>query len=405
LFFAEASKLNNGPVDQRLDYIVLAGEIIGPKMALEKLQELDRAVTENSQKLTSEQESVRRLLGRLYADYTEKNYTLASVSAAEIDLLKKQLGWFGELALAPAAGKHEELRKAIIGPAEKAVGIVLACLAVVGIVGFLGTVGLCVFLFLMFTGKLVQGVHSGSPYGGIYVETFALWLAFLAGIRVLITWVSPGGSDLLVSGIVSLVSLVALFWPVVRGIPWSQVRQDIGLTMGRQPLMEPIYGVAGYAMALPLAFVGILITLVLINATTGTGADGDAFGRTPIPAHPIIGVLAGADWWGRVQVFVLGCLVAPIVEEIMFRGLLYRHIREWGGRTLRGFSIMLGALLVSFLFALIHPQGFLAIPPLMALAIMFALLREWRGSLVPAMVAHGINNGLLLTFFTLMFSR
>jgi membrane protease YdiL (CAAX protease family) len=158
-------------------------------------------------------------------------------------------------------------------------------------------------------------------------------------------------------------------------------------------------------MALPLAFVGILITLVLINATTGTGADGDAFGRTPIPAHPIIGVLAGADWWGRIQVFILGCVIAPVVEEIMFRGLLYRHIREWGRRTPRGFSILLGALLVSFLFALIHPQGFLAIPPLMALAIMFALLREWRGSLVPSIVAHGINNGLLLTFFTLMFSR
>jgi hypothetical protein len=29
----------------------------------------------------------------------------------------------------------------------------------------------------------------------------------------------------------------------------------------------------------------------------------------------------------------------------------------------------------------------------MALAFTFTLIREWRGTLVPAMIAHGINNG------------
>jgi membrane protease YdiL (CAAX protease family) len=37
-------------------------------------------------------------------------------------------------------------------------------------------------------------------------------------------------------------------------------------------------------------------------------------------------------------------------------------------------------------------------PPLMALAFMFSLLREWRGTLIPGMVAHGVNNGLVLLF-------
>ena len=34
-------------------------------------------------------------------------------------------------------------------------------------------------------------------------------------------------------------------------------------------------------------------------------------------------------------------------------------------------------------------------PRFLLLALAFALVREWRGSLVPAMVAHGINNGAL----------
>jgi membrane protease YdiL (CAAX protease family) len=49
----------------------------------------------------------------------------------------------------------------------------------------------------------------------------------------------------------------------------------------------------------------------------------------------------------------------------------------------------------------IHPQGLEAVPILMALAFTFCLVREWRGSLVPAMIAHGISNGLVLTLLIL----
>jgi membrane protease YdiL (CAAX protease family) len=69
----------------------------------------------------------------------------------------------------------------------------------------------------------------------------------------------------------------------------------------------------------------------------------------------------------------------------------------------RASSVVLSALIVSLLFAAIHPQGLAAIPALMALAFGFNLAREWRGTLVPSMVAHAINNGLLLTLFLLIF--
>jgi membrane protease YdiL (CAAX protease family) len=44
------------------------------------------------------------------------------------------------------------------------------------------------------------------------------------------------------------------------------------------------------------------------------------------------------------------------------------------------------------IFAAIHPQGLLFIPVLGALACGFSLAREWRGSLIPCIVAHGVNN-------------
>jgi membrane protease YdiL (CAAX protease family) len=61
------------------------------------------------------------------------------------------------------------------------------------------------------------------------------------------------------------------------------------------------------------------------------------------------------------------------------------------------------ALLVALIFAVIHPQGLAAVPVLGALAVSFALIREWRGSLVGPMVAHALNNGTVLTALCLAF--
>jgi membrane protease YdiL (CAAX protease family) len=51
----------------------------------------------------------------------------------------------------------------------------------------------------------------------------------------------------------------------------------------------------------------------------------------------------------------------------------------------------------SILFAAIHPQGWPFIPVLASLALAFCVAREWRGTLVPGMVAHGINNFVIMT--------
>jgi membrane protease YdiL (CAAX protease family) len=79
----------------------------------------------------------------------------------------------------------------------------------------------------------------------------------------------------------------------------------------------------------------------------------------------------------------------------MFRGALYRHLRNATERRLgRTGSFLASAAVVSFLFAVIHPQGVLAVPALMGLAVGLTVLREWRGSLLPSMMVHGIHNGL-----------
>jgi membrane protease YdiL (CAAX protease family) len=56
-------------------------------------------------------------------------------------------------------------------------------------------------------------------------------------------------------------------------------------------------------------------------------------------------------------------------------------------------------------FAVVHPQGLIAVPVLMGLALGFTLAREWRGSLVPGMVAHSLNNGLVTLLILLTLRR
>jgi len=53
---------------------------------------------------------------------------------------------------------------------------------------------------------------------------------------------------------------------------------------------------------------------------------------------------------------------------------------------------------------MLHPQGWVAVPALSAIAMVLAALREWRGSLIAPMAAHACNNFLVLTL-ALLFLR
>jgi membrane protease YdiL (CAAX protease family) len=244
-----------------------------------------------------------------------------------------------------------------------------------------------------------EGLGGPSAFSGLYAETFAVWMVLFLILDLGATVAPVGEYQLLVLGLAMMLSLGALAWPVWRGVPWAQVRRDIGLTAGRRPAWEPWIGLGSYAMAFPLMVIGLLVMIKLLGVPLGPAAAGPAVGDFDpgqMPVHPIIRYAARPGWWGRFQVFLVVSLVAPVVEETVFRGVLYRHLRDLSARLGRLASFLVSATGLSFLFAVIHPQGLVAVPALMGLAFGLALAREWRGTLIPAMVAHGVNNGLLI---------
>jgi membrane protease YdiL (CAAX protease family) len=94
----------------------------------------------------------------------------------------------------------------------------------------------------------------------------------------------------------------------------------------------------------------------------------------------------------RLVPVVLGALVMPAFEEILFRGFLQPALVARIGRTL-------GILATSLLFAAPHGVGSLL--PIFALACMLGVVRERSGRLLPCIVLHALHNGLQFYFMYL----
>ena len=92
-----------------------------------------------------------------------------------------------------------------------------------------------------------------------------------------------------------------------------------------------------------------------------------------------------------LAVIVLVTVIAPLGEELFFRGFFYGSLRNWRGP-------ILAAVLTGAVFGLIHvgsaPIGYLV--PLAIFGAGLCLLYELTGSLYPAIALHALNNSIAL---------
>ncbi len=98
-----------------------------------------------------------------------------------------------------------------------------------------------------------------------------------------------------------------------------------------------------------------------------------------------------AEGFGAVPVQVLLIVVlAPVSEEICFRGMLFAGLREKLPR--------LGAALIAgVVFGGLHAlTGVSAVPPLIVFGFLLSLLYEKTGSILPGILLHMLNNCVAL---------
>ncbi len=134
----------------------------------------------------------------------------------------------------------------------------------------------------------------------------------------------------------------------------------------------------GLGLGLAFGFGGLLVTVPvsLFYVSIVRSPVDSAIGR-------VFGGLR-ASWPWAVAVFLIVALLAPLCEEIIFRGLLWGAIdRRWGRWV--AFAV------TTVVFALAHFE-FTRAPVLVVVAIPVGLARLYSGGLLASIVAHQVNN-------------
>jgi len=355
--------------------IMLTGELTGTAAALEKL--------DRQQAGPLAVPDVRRDVQTLTQIYRAG---AASLDAAGRARLLQRYPWFGQLALSHGLPATNPERAAALAPAIRAFFSLFIMGLLMCFAGGSGLVLLIVASVLLARGKLRRQYQPPPPGSTVFLEAFALYLG-AASLLSLLTfllrrsgWHLPPAANLLILLVIPL----PLVWPRFRGLSWHDTARTLGLYAPRGIGREIAAGLVGYIAGLPIMACGLGLTLIL---TTVTGNK---------PSHPIALEAQGGIWL-LIEMFLLAVVWAPITEELMFRGAFFGHLRQrWGWA--------ISASLVAFIFAALHPQGWVAIPILGAIALVLAGIREWRGSIFGSMAAHALNNTIAVALLVLLAS-
>lgn len=90
--------------------------------------------------------------------------------------------------------------------------------------------------------------------------------------------------------------------------------------------------------------------------------------------------------WERGIAFLALVIIAPLAEELIFRGWLYGHLRIKIPKTI-------AIIVTSLVFAVVHMQWNVGIT-VFAMSIVNCVLREITGTIYAGTLVHMINNGV-----------
>lgn len=173
--------------------------------------------------------------------------------------------------------------------------------------------------------------------------------------------VKPGAARTGIAGILLDLTLLAALVPLYRRRAFG--RRELGLRSAS----------AG-------ASVGwVLLALIVVAITNVIWLQG----VLGLKAADSLGITLRGSTLGLVLAGIYVAVLAPVTEEIFFRGLLYRALRN-------RFSVPAAALVAGTVFALVHGLSypFDTLPPRLVFGVIACLLYERTRSLLPGMALH-----------------
>ncbi len=275
---------------------------------------------------------------------------------------------------------------------------------VLGGVVMLGFVGMLLLLLWPWLKKRLAEPAASPPLPfsttwWLPVHVIAAWFAF-ANTSGFLMHALLGGTGLSKTGWITFSVLhqvgFGLFglWLVGRIGLLPSSASLLGVVRALEPGLEPYGGRAGralghallaVAMALPLVLIAELVQVLLPFTPTAQGrATLLLFASPPSDLAAVLLLLSAI-------------VVAPFFEEALFRGYLYRVLRERIG-------LRWATLLSALVFAAVHlsPEQLL---PLTVLGLVFTRLYERSGGLLAPMLAHAIWNGTELLKYVAVYGR
>ncbi len=149
---------------------------------------------------------------------------------------------------------------------------------------------------------------------------------------------------------------------------------------------RPFWRALGWSFSPKFGFVfsaGLAIGLYIVGSILAKLIGGDATD---------IDILANSSLAVRLLLAVLATTSGPLVEEIVYRGVLYPSLQKRIG-------MIWAVVLVSFLFVLVHVYQYRnslgAIAVIALLSVSLTLVRARTGRLLPCFIMHMFFNGVV----------
>jgi uncharacterized protein len=203
---------------------------------------------------------------------------------------------------------------------------------------------------------------------GAYLLAEAVFLLASVLIRIFLIGDDQPTVGVLIIGLAAPTVLAAGTALLITRLRGNGPRIDLRLEWSwREVGLGLAFGFGGLALTIPAS-----IMYVAIVGQDASSAVGDALGG--IRAGPVLAIL----------VLLIVVFIAPMCEEILYRGLLWGGVERLAGRWV-AFAV------TTAMFALAHFE-ITRTPLLLIVAIPIAVARLYTGRLLPAIVAHQVNN-------------
>jgi len=154
---------------------------------------------------------------------------------------------------------------------------------------------------------------------------------------------------------------------------YKEKLRSIGINF-KNFMKNVFYGIVGYIAAVPVLFLVLILTAVIIRLTNYTPKEQIVVEMFMRQTNPAFLIYTG----------IFAVIAGPITEELFFRAFMYSAVKKYIG-------IFWATMITASIFAFLHGHvvGFL---PIMVLGILLAYLYERTGTLVSSITVHMCHN-------------